>query len=401
MAERNLNFDTVIDRRKTGCIKYDFAAENGMPEDVLPLWVADMDFKTSSYVQDALKKQAEHGIFGYSDAAADYFDAVQSWYLRHHDWKVEKEWLVKTPGIVFALSMAVQAFTEKGDSVMIQQPVYYPFAGAVVKNGRKLVNNALLSDEEGRYYMDFQDFEDKIVKEQVKLFLLCSPHNPVGRVWSRQELETVGDICYRHKVLIVSDEIHGDFVFRGRHHVLAGLKKEYEEITVTCTAPSKTFNIAGLQVSNIFIPNERLRTLFEERISACGCSGPNSAGLAACLAAYRDGEAWYQGMISYIRENILFARAFLEERLPVLRMWEPEGTYLIWVDFRALCLSHEELEELIVQKAGLWLDGGSMFGPEGEGFQRINTACPRVILKDALERLETAVKELERKEAGC
>ena len=394
MAERNLDFDTVVDRKNTGCIKYDFAAQRGMSQDVLSLWVADMDFKTSSYVQDALKKQAEHGIFGYNDAGEDYFEAVRSWHERHHDWTVKREWLVKTPGIVFALSMAVQAFTGEGDGVLIQQPVYYPFAGAVLQNGRRLVNNPLLQDGDGRYYMDIQDFEDKIVKEQVKLFILCSPHNPVGRVWSRQELERIGDICYRHKVILVSDEIHGDFVFRGSHHVLAGLKKEYEEITVTCTAPSKTFNIAGLQVSNIFIPNEKLRTLFEKRISACGYSQPNSSGITACLAAYRDGEEWYQAMLSYIGENIRFAREFLTERLPEIKMWEPEGTYLIWLDLRALGLSPEQTQDLIVKRAKLWLDDGAMFGPAGEGFQRVNTACPRVILRQALERLERAVREI-------
>lgn len=394
MAERNLDFDTVIDRKNTGSVKYDTASREGMPEDALSLWVADMDFKTSSYVQDALRKFAEHGIFGYNNAAEDYFEAVRSWHVRHHDWRVEKEWLVKTPGIVFALSMAVQAFTGEGDGVLIQQPVYHPFARAVLQNGRRLVDNPLLQDENGKYYMDIQDFEDKIVREQIKLFILCSPHNPVGRVWSGQELERIGDICYRHKVIIISDEIHSDFVFRGKHCVLAGLKKEYEEITVTCTAPSKTFNIAGLQVSNIFIPNERLRTLFEKRISACGCSQPNSAGLTACLAAYRDGEEWYRGMLSYIGENIRFAKAFLAERLPEVKMWEPEGTYLIWLDLRSLGLSHDKMEELIVRRARLWLDDGAMFGAAGEGFQRVNTACPRSVLKQALERLERAIREI-------
>lgn len=394
MAERNLDFDSVVDRRNTGCIKYDFAAQKGMPQDVLPLWVADMDFRTSSYVQDALSKQAEHGIFGYNDTLEDYFEAVRSWYARHHDWQVEKEWLVKTPGIVFALSMAVQAFTGEGDAVMIQQPVYNPFAGAVLQNERKLVNNPLICAEDGRYLMDFDDFEDKIRKERVKLFILCSPHNPVGRVWTRQELERVGDICYRHGVLIVSDEIHSDFVFQGKHHVLAGLKKEYEEITVTCTAPSKTFNIAGLQVSNIFIPNETLRARFTKRIFACGYSQLNSAGIAACIAAYQHGEEWYLGMLSYVRENILFAKRFLSERLPQVKMWVPEGTYLIWVDLRGLGLSREETQELIVSRARLWLNDGTMFGSEGEGFWRINTACPRKILREALERLAGAVEEI-------
>ncbi|MBD5456624.1 MAG: pyridoxal phosphate-dependent aminotransferase [Lachnospiraceae bacterium] len=392
MAERNLDFDAIVDRKNTNCLKYDFAVERGMPEDILPLWVADMDFKTSSYVQDALKAQAEHGIYGYSDSKEGYFEAVQSWILKRHGVKVEKEWLVKTPGIVFALAMAVQSYTREGEAVMIQQPVYYPFKSVIKENNRKVVNNTLVQKEDGRYYMDLTDFEDKIKKENVKMFILCNPHNPVGRVWSREELEKIGDICYKHHVLIISDEIHSDFVFSGKHHVLAALKEEYKEITVTCTAPSKTFNIAGLQVSNIFIPNEDLRRKFTARIQASGYSEVNSAGLTACEAAYRYGEEWYQGMKAYVKENFSFMKKFLEEHVPQVKMLEPEGTYLVWLDFRALNLSHQELEDLIVHKAGLWLDRGTMFGEAGEGFQRVNTACPRTTLEEALKRIEKAIK---------
>lgn len=392
MAERNLDFDTIIDRKNTNSLKYDFAAERGMPEDILPLWVADMDFKTSSYIQDAIMAQAEHGIYGYSDSKEGYFEAVQSWILKRHGFKVEKEWLVKTPGIVYALAMAVQAYTEEGDAVMIQQPVYYPFKSVVEGNNRKVVNNALVQKEDGRYYMDAADFEDKIIKENVKLFILCNPHNPVGRVWSREELERIGDICCKHHVLIVSDEIHSDFVFSGKHYILVSLKEEYKEITVTCTAPSKTFNIAGLQVSNIFIPNENLRRKFTAKIQASGYSEVNSAGLTACEAAYKYGEEWYQGMKAYVKENFRFMKKFLKEHVPQVKMLEPEGTYLVWMDFRELHLSHQELEDLIIHKAGLWLDGGTMFGESGEGFQRINAACPRAILEEALKRIEKAVK---------
>ena len=394
MAERNLDFDKVVDRKNTSCLKYDFAVKRGMPADILPLWVADMDFKTSSYIQDAVAAQAEHGIYGYTESGDSYFEAVQSWFFTHYDWKVEEKWLVKTPGVVFALAMAVQAFTQENDAVMIQQPVYYPFSGVIKDNGRRIIDNTLVQDEAGSYHMDLADFEEKIIREKVKLFFLCNPHNPVGRAWTREELEKIGDICYKHHVLIVSDEIHADFVYNRKHQVLANLKKEYEEITITCTAPSKTFNIAGLQVSNIFIPDNQLRHRFKRQIAASGYSQLNAAGLVACEAAYRYGEEWYSGVKAYIRENISFTKKFLEERIPKVKMLEPEGTYLVWVDFRALGLSNRELEDLIIHKAGLWLDSGAIFGAAGEGFQRINVACPRVTLQTALEKIETAVNNL-------
>lgn len=391
MAEKNLDFDKVVDRKNTGCLKYDFAVKRGMPEDVLPLWVADMDFKTSSYIQDAIIAQARHGIYGYTESGESYFEALQSWLFNHHDWKVEEKWLVKTPGIVYALAMAVQAFTDEKDAVLIQQPVYYPFSGVIKDNGRKVVDNTLVRDEAGRYHMDIADFEDKIVKEQVKLFLLCNPHNPVGRAWTGEELQKIGDICYKHHVLIVSDEIHAGFVFDRKHQVLANLKKEYEEITITCTAPSKTFNIAGLQVSNIFIPDNKLRHQFKRQIAASGYSQLNAVGLAACEAAYRHGEEWYKAVFAYIRENISYTEEFLKQHIPQVKMLRPEGTYLVWMDFRSLGLSNRELEDLIIHKAGLWLDSGAIFGAAGEGFQRINVACPRKTLKTALEKLKAAV----------
>ena len=394
MAERNLDFDKVVDRKNTSCLKYDFAVKRGMPADILPLWVADMDFKTSSYIQDAVAAQAEHGIYGYTESGDSYFEAVQAWFFTHYDWKVEEKWLVKTPGVVFALAMAVQAFTQENDAVMIQQPVYYPFSGVIKDNGRRIIDNTLVQDEAGSYHMDLADFEEKIIREKVKLFFLCNPHNPVGRAWTREELEKIGDICYKHHVLIVSDEIHADFVYNRKHQVLVNLKKEYEEITITCTAPSKTFNIAGLQVSNIFIPDNQLRHRFKRQIAASGYSQLNAAGLVACEAAYRYGEEWYSGVKAYIRENISFTKKFLEERISKVKMLEPEGTYLVWVDFRALGLSNRELEDLIIHKAGLWLDSGAIFGAAGEGFQRINVACPRVTLQTALEKIETAVNNL-------
>lgn len=394
MAERNLDFDTVVDRRNTYSLKYDFAEERNKPKDVLPLWVADMDFLISSYIQDAIQKQTEHGIFGYSDVKEEYFEALKRWMKTHHNWDIEEEWLVKTPGVVYALAMAVKAFTKENESVLIQQPVYYPFGSAITDNHRKLVVSDLILDEDGRYQIDFEDFEEKIVKEDVKLFFLCNPHNPVGRVWTKEELIRLGDICLKHNVLVVSDEIHADFAFKREHQVFVNLKEEYKDISIVATAPSKTFNIAGLQVSNILIPNPLLRKEIEKQISASGYSQLNVLGLVATLAAYQHGQEWYDAMYRYVKDNIAFTKQFVEERLSGVKVVETEGSYLVWLNFRGLHLSEKELEDLIVNKAKLWLDRGSMFGKSGEGFERINVACPRKTLVEALNRIENAVNML-------
>lgn len=391
MAERNLDFDKVIERRGTDCIKYDSAAQSNMPADVLPLWVADMDFETSSYVVDALADRLRHGIFGYTESGERFFDAVKGWMVRHHDWEVHKDWLVKTPGVVFALAMAVRAYTEPGDGVLIQQPVYYPFAGVIRDNGRRVVSNHLFLGEDNRYHMDLDDFERKIVEEKIKLFFLCNPHNPVGRVWSREELCRLGDICVRHHVIVASDEIHADFVFRGKHQVFANLKKEYETISITCTAPSKTFNLAGLAMSNIFIPDEKLREKFCAQMNSAGVGQIGLMGLIACEAAYEKGEEWYQAMVKYVADNIAYTRKYVKENLPGVRMVEHEGTYLVWLDFRGTGLDEQALEHKIIHEAKLWLDGGAMFGEGGSGFQRVNVACPRKILTEALDRLKAVL----------
>lgn len=394
MAERNLDFDTVVDRRNTNCLKYDFAVYRGKPENVLPLWVADMDFKVSSYIEDAIINQARHGIYGYSEVAEEYFQVLKNWNYKHYNWNIERKWLVKTPGIVFALAMAVKAFSKKGEGVLIQQPVYYPFSEVILDNERNLVDNTLVLQEDGSYKIDFEDFERKIVENNVKLYFLCNPHNPVGRVWTKEELTALGDICLKHKVIVVSDEIHADFDYTGRHIVFADLKEEYKDISITCMAPSKTFNIAGLQLSNIFIPNRELKQRFKKEIAAAGYSQLNAVGLVAAKAAYENGEEWYQAMLSYVKDNIEYTRKYLEENLPVLKMTKPEGTYLVWIDFKGLGLSDEELEDLIINKAGLWLDSGLVFGKAGKGFQRINVACPRKTLQLALDKLKSAIDNI-------
>lgn len=385
------DFDKIIDRKNTNSLKYDFSKERNKPNDVLPLWVADMDFQAPQEVIDALIAASKHGIFGYSEVKADYFNAVQNWYNKYFKWNIEEDWLVKTPGIVYALTIAIKAFTNENDSVLIQQPVYYPFSEAIINNKRNLINNSL-HYEDNTYTIDFEDFEKKIIDKNVKLFLLCNPHNPVGRVWSKQELTKLGDICLKHNVVIISDEIHADFVYSGNNHtVLANIKPEFSNIAITCTAPSKTFNIAGLQVSNIFIKNKDLRTKFIDEFVKSGYSQLNTLGLVACQAAYEHGRQWFDALIIYLESNLNFAIEFINKRIPQVKLIKPEGTYLIWIDFNSLNLSDEELDDLIINKAKLWLDSGTMFGKDGKGFERINIACPRAILEKALLQLESAI----------
>lgn len=392
MAERNLDFNRIINRKGTSCLKYDFAKKRGMPEEALPLWVADMDFETSSYIEDALIERARHGIFGYSEVQSPYFEIIREWMKKHHNWEVQEKWLVKSPGVVFALAMAVKAYTKPGDGVLIQLPVYYPFSEVIEDNGRKVVSSTLYLGEDNRYHIDFEDFERKITEERIKLFFLCSPHNPVGRVWTEGELTRLGDICVKYHVIVVSDEIHQDFVFKGKHSVFANLKKEYEDISITCTSPSKTFNLAGLMMSNIFIPNSDLKYRFCKELDAAGMSQLGVMGLVACEAAYSKGEEWYQAMRSYVAGNIEFTKKYVEQNLQGVHMVEHEGTYLMWIDFRGTGLSTDELEYLIIHKAQLWLDSGKIFGECGRGFQRINVGCPRSVLEEALERIRKAMQ---------
>lgn len=387
MSERHLDFDTVIDRKGTRSLKYDFAVRRGKPKDVLPLWVADMDFQTSSYITDALEDMVKHGVFGYSESEEHYFGAVQNWMERHYNWHVKESWMTKTPGIVFALAMAVKAYTQENDAVLIQPPVYYPFKEVVEDNHRRLVNNTLVLGGDGTYTIDYEDFEKRIIEENVKLFILCNPHNPVGRVWTKEELERLGDICLKHGVFVVSDEIHADFVFERKHTVFSEVKEAYRDISMICTSPSKTFNIAGLQISNIFISNPEKATAFRRQVAAAGYSQVGLPGLVACEAAYRHGDEWLEGVLAYIKANAEFTRAYLQEHLPRVKMTKLEGTYLVWLDFRNYGLTDKELDEKILNQAGLWLDSGAVFGKCGEGFQRINIACPRKTLHQALDRL--------------
>ena len=394
------NFDKIINRKGTNCLKYDYAVERGKPADVLPLWVADMDFTVSEEITKSLHAAVDHGIYGYIQPKDAYYNAITNWMEKNHNWKTKREWIMKTPGVVFALGAAVKAFTKPGDAVLIQNPVYYPFTNIIRDNDRRVIDNTLVYEKrvtEGKsqYSIDYEDFERKIVQEHIKLFILCNPHNPVGRVWTREELQQLGEICLRHHVIVVSDEIHNDFVYPGfEHTVFANVDPRFTEFTVTCTAPSKTFNLAGLQISNIFISNETLREAFQKEIDKTGYDEPNALGAVACEAAYRGGQEWLDQLRAYLLENLNFLRAYLQEKLPQIHLVEPEGTYLVWLDCSELGISGKELDQFIVEKAGLWLDGGAMFGPSGADFQRVNIACPRATLELALDKLKAAVDNL-------
>ncbi len=386
------SFDTVIDRKNTNSLKYDFAAERGLPADVLPLWVADMDFRAPEPVLDALHRAVDHGIFGYSEATPEYYGAVSGWFRERFGWETEPEWLVKTPGVVFALATAVRALTEPGDPILIQPPVYYPFFSVIADNGRRVVENRLLYTD-GRYTIDFEDFERKITDNRVKLFLLCSPHNPIGRVWTAEELQRLGGICRKHGVLVISDEIHCDFAFPDHpHSIFLRANPELAERAIVCTAPSKTFNLAGLQASNIWIPGRDVRERFCRTLRRSGSAELNLLGLVACQTAYRQGGAWLDACKAYMRENFAFLRTYLAAHIPEIRPVEPEGTYFAWLDCSGLGLSDEKLDELIIHGAKLWLDAGHIFGGDAGQFQRVVLACPRATLELAVERLRKAVE---------
>ena len=388
------DFEQIIDRRGTSCLKYDFAAERGLPKDVLPFWVADMDFRTPEPVREELLRRVSHGIFGYTDIKEDYRETLSAWFKKRHGFKPDMGTLFLTPGVVFAICTAIRAFTAKGDAVLICPPVYYPFSDAVRFNGRTLVESPL-RERNGRYEIDFADFERKIAENNVKLFLLCSPHNPVGRVWTQEELSRIAELCLARRVTVVADEIHQDFIYPGhKHTVFATLSPETDNITVTCTSPSKTFNLAGLQISHVFIKNDELRDKFRRELDGAGYSQPNTLGIFAAKAAYDHGEAWLEELLTYLAANISRAKDFLARNMPEVRLTQPEGTYLLWMDFSAYGLSDREMDDIIINKGKLWLDSGRIFGTGGSGFQRINIACPWSVLEEGLSRLADSFRHL-------
>ena len=389
------DFDKVIERRGTHCSKWDTDPRTiegadyplGSP---LPLWIADMDFEAAPEITQALAERVRHGVFGYTFVPDSCYEAIIDWEARRHGWKIEREWIQFAPGAVPAAHMAVQAFCQPGDRVIVQRPVYYPFFRTALNNGAQIANNPLRLHN-GRYEIDFEDFERQASDPRTTLFILCSPHNPVGRVWTREELERLGAICARHDVRVIADELHCDILMPGhKHYPFGGLNAACRDNAMTIIAPSKTFNLAGLQATVLITPDARMRRRFENVLTRNSIARPNLFAVTGLEAAYTHGEKWLDELLVYIKGNYDFLADYLKERLPQVRVMPLEGTFLAWLDFRALEPDPRALQKKMLTEADVWLDEGWVFGPEGDGFERIVLACPRSILKDALDRIVRA-----------
>lgn len=384
-----IDFDKVVDRTNSHSVKWDAIDKVFGKDDILPMWVADMDFQPPKAVTDALKDRIEHGIFGYTFVPMSVTESIQEWMKRRHDCEFKKSSIVFSEGVVPSISTAIRAFTEKGDKVLVHSPVYPPFFNMVKNNERTLVTSSLLY-ENGRYEIDFADFEAQL-KDGVKMFILCNPHNPGGRVWTKEELEKLGDLCVEHDCMIVSDEIHSDLVFQPNVHIpIASIKDEFREITTTLIAPTKTFNLAGLQASAALIPNKELKAKFKKIQEQQGFFTLNAFAVAGMEAAYRKGDEWLGQLLAYLDENMKVTAEFISEHLPALKPMKADATYLLWIDCRELGLSDEEIKEKLLEKGKLGLEPGTKYGEGGEGFVRMNLACPRETLNEGLERLKRA-----------
>lgn len=385
------DFDIFYERKNTCCIKWDCTRDVFNEDDVLPMWIADMDFRAPLEVKEAIDKRNKHGIYGYTESMpASYCEAVIDWLNKRHKWSIRKEWLCSTPGVVSALGFSVMAFTKPGGKVIIQTPVYSPFYDVIEKNGRQIIENPLVL-QNGRYTMDFADLESKM-KSGAKMMILCSPHNPVGRVWSREELSRLGELCLENNVLLVSDEIHSDITYGNYRHIpAASISEGIAQNTITCIAASKTFNIAGLSTSTVIIPDDDIRKLFTSKLHGVGIHGCNIFGIIATEAAYRYGEKWLEQLLDYLAGNLKYIIDYFKMYIPEIKVIKPEGSYLVWLDCRSLGLSSDELSDLMVHKARIGLNNGASFGTEGEGFLRMNFACPRSVLKEGMKRIRNAL----------
>lgn len=376
------NFDEIVPRRNTLSYKWDSAADG----EVLPMWVADMDFRTAPAIVETLQKRVSHGIFGYTRVPDAYYDAVINWFGRRHGWKIRRERMIYTSGVVPALSAIIKALTVPGDKVVVQTPVYNCFFSSIRNNGCTLVSNPLVRVED-TWKMDFEDLEQKVSDPKVKLFLLCNPHNPAGRVWTQEELTRMGEICFRHDVMIISDEIHCELVFPEYRYIpFASISEEFAARSVTCISPSKAFNMAGLQIANIVAPDEEVRRKIDKAININEVCDVNPFGVLATIAAYNEGEEWLVQLLDYLKGNYLWMRDFCRKYLPQFPVSRLEGTYLVWMDCSLLHQSSEELERNLMKESRLWLNAGAMYGAEGEGFMRWNIACPRSVLEEGLNR---------------
>ena len=382
------DFDKVVNRRNTNSAKWDMETD-----DILPLWVADMDFEVAPEISKALKKRAEHPIYGYVKMSDEYYDSIINWVKRRHAWDIKKDWIVFSPGIVPGINLIVNALTEPQDKVILQTPVYYPFYGAIENNGCTILKNPL-KFENGRYEMDFEDLEEKFKDPKVKLMILCSPHNPTGRVWTKDELTKLGELCIKNNVTVISDEIHSDLIYEpNKHTPFASISDNFKNNSVVCISPSKTFNLAGLQISSLIIPDEKLRRKVLKVMERSVPLWPNAFGIEASIAAYNEGEAWLKELMEYLNGNLEFLEEHINENMPKIKVIKPVGTYLVWLDFTSLSMTPKELKDFMLKNAKVWLDDGYIFGEEGNGFERINIACPRSTLKEALVRIKNALNE--------
>jgi cystathionine beta-lyase len=384
------NFDEPSQREGTNCIKYDLRKETFGVADVIPLWVADMDFNTPDFIINALSDRLRHEIFGYSFRPSEYFSSIINWTRERHSWNLEKEWICFSPGIVPALNICTLAYTNEGDNIIVQPPVYFPFFSAVESHGRRLVYNQL-NQSERNWEMDFENLK-KCIDRKTKMIIICNPHNPVGRVWSPEELMEMAEICTSNNILILSDEIHCDLVLPGyRHTPLARLSEQFAQNSVTCIAPSKTFNLAGLSTSSVIIPNPDLRKSFTSITEKLHISSGNIFGTEASVAAYTFGQEWLNELLLYINGNVDFVVDYCSNHIPEIIPVQPEATYMLWLDCRKFAMNGKELQNFFIRKAGVGMNEGSTFGPGGEGFMRMNLACTRNTLIKAMEQIEGAV----------
>ena len=385
-------FDQIINRRNTNSVKWDTKGIFGA-EDVLPMWVADMDFSAPDEVIEALKTRANHGILGYTMPRSDTEVAILSWLKKRNNWEIDSSSITYSPGIVTALSMAIQAFTEPEDKIVVQPPVYYPFFEMAKKHKREVLYNQLLLTSDNRYDIDFEDLEEKLSDKMTKLFILCNPHNPSGRVWRKEELIKIGELCVKHNVYLISDDIHSDLILFGNQYTpIASINETIANQTITCIAPSKTFNLAGLQTSVVLIKNDTLRRKFNAVQQLYGLMTVNTFGADAMEAAYKYGEDWLDELIHYLEDHIHFIENYIKENLPEVKVTRPDASYLVWFDVRYLQKSDEEIMKLLLEKGKLALEPGSKFGKNGAGFLRMNIACPRETLKDGLGRFVKALQ---------
>ena len=395
------DFDLVCDRKNTDCVKWDMVEELFGNTGVIPMWVADMDFPVARPIVDALMKRAEHPCYGYTRPGRNVLEAVVEHVQNKFGWKIEPEWIVFTPGVVPALNAAVRSLTHPGDQIILQQPVYHPFFPAVTDAGCQIINNGLQLSN-GQYQMDLADLESKFNirggmsggGNRIKAVILCNPHNPVGRLWNREELEKLGEIIISRGATVISDEIHCEILYKGLKHIpFAAISKDFEQNCIVCLSPSKTFSLAGLEISNIIIPNRRLREEFNAARSGI-MPGPNVFGYTALEAAYRQGGEWLEQVLDYLQGNLDFLLAYFMSKISRIKIIRPQGTYLVWLDCRSLGMDDQSLKAFLIKKAKIGLDEGTKFGTGGSGFMRMNIACPRSILAEALQRLEEAVNNL-------